>query len=525
MRDLPRWASRFQFTRELWSDVDRLVLDPALERALASGELAAGDGPIFAELADALLPQDGRGERTWFLAERGRRVAEYARQRSGAVFADVREGVQIVGDESWGFAQCDLTGLLEDEPAGLTTALAERVSPVVAAVLETLSEMMEEGRSLALSVPSRAAFKEKGVSEEVFFDYLAEYFPSARVYGLADSPAVGIYDFGPVEEDEQGGPAAAEADARARTEIYGADDEDDYRRAEAAYDAELDAAEQTWSGEETQPGVDPELDSDGDEVPIDYDNSLGELEPRYFAYLALVGVPRPPEGLTVVELSGDGDLGEVNYRGHEPKEERVGDASGLRAQLAEAQRQADLLAVERQGLLERLDDAQEKIEELEEELEDLREEEPQDRDRMVSGEIESSSSVAPEELVGRLDAALAREQELRWRVTSLAAELEAAIARPVDELEAEVASLRARLEAHPQVAAVSAPATRVPSGAVTVHEKVAPARAPRAGAGSRRAAELRSELEGLLRKVERGGMNGVELHRALRGIRDRLGRG
>jgi hypothetical protein len=519
MGDLPRWASRFQFTRELWSDVDRLVLDPALERALASGELAAGDGPIFAELADALLPQDGGGRQTWFLAERGRRVAEYARQRSGAVFADVREGVQLAGDESWRFAQCDLTGLLEDEQAGLTTPLADRVSPAVAAVLETLSEMVEEGRALALSVPSRAALKERGVSEEVFFDYLAEYFPSARVYGLADSPAVGIYDFGPVEEEVEGGGGREDADARAPTEVYGAADELDYRQAEADYDAELDAAEQTWSGEETEPGVEPEFEAD--EVPIDYDNSLGELEPRYFAYLALVGSEAPPEGLTVVELSGDGEVGEVNYRGHEPEEERVAEASGLRAQLAEAQRQADLLAVERQGLLERLDDAQEKIEELEDELEDLRDDDDGES-RSVSGEIETGSRVTPDELVGRLDAALAREQELRWRVTSLGAELEAALARPVEELEADLASLRAQLEARPQDSAPTAP------GAPALPDSGAPVASPPASSvasGDRSRAELRFELDVLLRKVERGGFNGLELHRALRKIRNRWARG
>ena len=517
MGDLPRWASRFQFTRELWSDVDRLVLDPALERALASGELAAGDGPIFAELADALLPQDGSDARTWFLAERGRRVAEYARQRSGAVFADVREGVQLVGDESWRFAQCDLTGLLEDEQAGLTTPLADRVSPVVAAVLETLSEMMEAGRALALSVPSRAALKERGVSEEVFFDYLAEYFPQARVYGLADSPAVGIFDFGPV--DEKDAELGGLPEARARTEVQRPVDELDYRQAEAAYDAELDAAEQTWSGEETEPGVEPEFEEG--EVPIDYDNSLGELEPRYFAYLALVGVSRPPEGLTVVELSGDGELGELDYRGHEPSEERVGDASGLRAQLAEAQRQANLLAVERQGLLERLDDAQERIEELEDELEDLRDEdEDEAQSRTVSGEIETGTRLTPDELVGRLDAALAREQELRWRVTSLGAELEAAVARPVEELEAEVASLRAQLAAAAESSGAPEPAPATPAPA-----RVAAESAMEVDPGSkRRGAELRAELDALLRKVERGGFNGVELHRVLRKIRDRLAR-
>ena len=36
--------------------------------------------------------------------------------------------------------------------------------------------------------------------------------------------------------------------------------------------------------------------------------------------------------------------------------------------------------------------------------------------------------------------------------------------------------------------------------------------------------EQRSDLDALLRKVERGGLNGVELHRALRQLKAGLGR-
>jgi hypothetical protein len=532
MGDLPRWASRFQFSRELWSDADRLVLDPALERALASGQLAAGEGPIFAELADALLPHNAEGPRAWFLAERGRRVAEYARQRAGTVFSDLRDGAQVVAEERWKMAQVDLTGLLADDLAGGTTSLDDRISPTVSALLETLSERAEEGRAVVLSVPSRQVMGKRGVGEEVFFEYLAQNFPSARVYGLADSPSVGIFDFGPIEAEEEDEYEEYEEDGGERTEVHRGRSELESGGDEAAYDAELDEAERTWSGEETEPGVPARSeDEESEGVPIDYDNSLGAFEPRYFAYLALVGVQQPPLGLTLVELAAE-ELGTDDaQRGADLSglvdRESGADASGLRAQLSEAQRQADLLAVERQALLERLDDADERIEALEELLEDP--DAPRgERVTSIVGEFEAQGPVPSGELVGRLDAALAREQELRWRVQSLTSQLEAAAARPVDALESEAARLRARLErleagAGPADDAIGVGSSTETETATPAASSVSVATAPSAP-GRREREELRGAVEQLMRKVERGGLNGMELHRALRRIRQRLNR-
>src|SRR5690606_13906665 len=103
--------------------------------------------------------------------------------------------------------------------------------------------------------------------------------------------------------------------------------------------------------------------------------------------------------------------------------------AALRVQLAEAQRRGDLEAIERQSLLEQLEQAEDRISSLEEAAE------------FSADEPAASSSAGP-----RVDEILAREQTLRWELERLRGELERLEARPVEALEAEVARLQAQLD-------------------------------------------------------------------------------
>jgi hypothetical protein len=188
------------------------------------------------------------------------------------------------------------------------------------------------------------------------------------------------------------------------------------------------------------------------------------------------------------------------------------------------QRQADLAAIERQRLAEQLDEAEERIASLVEE-----------REQLLEGELDLEATRTPEmaalsplptpadagDAAARLDAALAREQALRWELAQVSAELEQARSRPVDELEAEVAELRARLEAAGKGGAVAVEDEADEAFEPGEHEGVAetvfvftetapiPAESPR----------LRQEVDRLLRRIERGGMPTLELHRALKRLR------
>ncbi|HET6582664.1 MAG TPA: hypothetical protein VFG69_04440, partial [Nannocystaceae bacterium] len=126
----------------------------------------------------------------------------------------------------------------------------------------------------------------------------------------------------------------------------------------------------------------------------------------------------------------------------------------------------------------------------------------------------------------RLDATLAREQSLRWRVSALERELDALRVRPVEELEAELAAARAQ---------AAAAAAAVDSGGAGGDEAVGGAtngarrvgtddarRLPalRAG-GSGRTAALRA-VEGLVRRIDRGAIGTNDLRRELSALRRRL---
>src|SRR5690606_21678106 len=173
MGDLPRWASRYQFTEELWRGRNRLVVDPGLERRLRDGALAPGAGadPAVATLVERLLPTGRSPERIWMGLERGRRAAEYARRHGGVVVGDILDAPEF-------------------------------------ARVELLSERAEEGRSVVLSAPGRDRAGARGCTLDRFVEFIATHFDGARVFAFADAPMVAAYDLGlgtPDEDGDEGG--------------------------------------------------------------------------------------------------------------------------------------------------------------------------------------------------------------------------------------------------------------------------------------------------------------------------------
>jgi hypothetical protein len=234
--------------------------------------------------------------------------------------------------------------------------------------------------------------------------------------------------------------------------------------------------------------VDDDLEDD-DEVPLTYDNTLGSQEPQLLEYIAIAGAEPPIEGLALIELPVlDGD-----------------DDGGARTQLAQARRQADLAAIDRQTQLERAEALERDNVELRRQIDELREQ--------LAGAARPAPDLATEVA---LQAALAREQALRWRVGELEDALSTAMARPVGELEAEVAELRERM----RVNGGAEPAARAPEAAVAVAAS-SPV-GPDAMLRPAFIAPVRVRLEALVRRIERGGIGTLELRRELVALIRRL---
>lgn len=270
-------------------------------------------------------------------------------------------------------------------------------------------------------------------------------------------------------------------------------------------------------------------DDDAD-VAIEVDTTLGS-DPRFELYLAVIGDRIPGDGLTFIELPAD----EAGPVGNGEPRDALG---GIKAQLAEAQRVGDLQAIERLALLEKLEQAEDRAAGLDDELERLRD--PDSPRGEATGEPEDGP---------RLDAVLAREQTLRWELERVRGELDNLRARPVEELEAEAASLRARLadadaeidrlraEAEAREAAIaeeleelddeddldddeSDEADESDTRDDLAFEVVVQGEAP---ARTRERQRLRGRVDRLLVRLERGAeLSALELHRELAALRRTL---
>jgi uncharacterized protein YgfB (UPF0149 family) len=312
MGDERRWAARYQFLEQLWRGRDRIICDREIEAALHAGV----DGPL-GELLAQLLPGNGGDARAWVALHNDRRAVSFARSRSGTVFAGLDEAGELASEEDWQVALINLDNLDVGGP-----------SEQLEALLEILGERSEDREDCSV-VLTIACGDDEDQSYEQLASLVEERFGDARIYGLTRPVMAAFYDFGTILE-----PAADEGEA------------------------EGDEAE--GEGEESAaPG-------------IEVDNTLGTDAPRFDAFVAVIGTRLPGEGVTFVELPSRQESAGTGRKGSSASTASSGEAeelAALRLQLAEAQRRGDMHAIERQSLLERLEQAEDRITSLDEELE------------------------------------------------------------------------------------------------------------------------------------------------------------
>ena len=406
----PRWCARLGFCRDIWAGRARVVADPEVEASLR--EPRRVPGTAAAMLAE-LVPE--RANTVWLLAER---PGDLAGPRRRGVHP-LEDFDSLLAQAPWEVAVVDLgrffvaTASLSRFAARARGRLENRLDSRAFRLLSALAEGAAEGRTVILTVP---AASRGGLGLGDFQDLLEQHFARSRVYALAPVPVAVVVDCGEVirEEEDEGDP-----------------------------------------GEE-----------DDDRAPsLAFDNRMGE-DLRYDTYLALVNAPAEPEGVTLVELPAPADAATASSRAAEPAP-RAADTAGsssrsaesarasrndvevenLKIQLGQARRQVELAAIARQSLVEQLDAAQARVDNLEDQIAEQR------RNSEAVGES-GERRVAPAELGvvapvaavdPRPDATQATILALRWELEQTREELRKALGRPVDELERELASLRARL--------------------------------------------------------------------------------
>lgn len=363
--------------------------------------------------------------------------------RRAANFARTRSGTVFVGLDEAGEIASD-----EEWQVALINLDDGDLGEQLEGLLEILGERSEDREDVSV-VLTLACGDDEDDSYEELAAIVEDFFGDGRIYGLTRPAMAAFYDFGPVLEPEpQSDEDTAESEAAA--------------------------------------------------VGIEVDNTLGSDKPRFDAFVAVIGASLPGEGVTFVELPGVSTASA-------PSGDATEELAALRLQLAEAQRRGDLQAIERQSLLERLEQAEDRIASLDDEL----------SSHEAAGEAQQSPGDGP-----RMDEVLAREQSLRWELDRVRGELENLRVRPVDELEAELASVQAQLE---QAEAALAEAEAESDAQRQVAEPLESLLAEDDGPSPAQAREwmkARAKLDHLLRKLERGGeLSALELHRELSGLR------
>lgn len=603
-----RWATRYAFSDELWRGRARIVLDSRLEAALArTSPSSVPEVEAGAALFDDLVPRVAQRRDTgddarldvWMGVTdeaTGRRLAP---RRPGTQFLGLSALCETIRRRRWEVALVDLTDLLVPGEDG-RARLSVRGSEVVAALA---SRPASDGHGIVLSV--RADPDTGGLDYDDLLQLLPRLAPEladsrARIYGVYAPPIAAVVELSeeadggepdPSEtttlEDDGGADRTAqlvrprvEADEHAKTLSVrvppreGAADAPAPRRGTGSWrgrgedvtpeprDSRATAGELLVDGsfERTLPGAgsappvedgapSSALGVDGDaaegpddagvdeEVPLSFDNTLGSRAPRITEYIVVLG-PQAPEGMTLVELperlEGDAADGASDSTS----------AGVLRAQLVSARRHADLAALERQTLLERVDELESQHRSTTREMSELRDRlaralaEGDDAptivgrsaaDRSEADNSEDAAIGGASDRAARLDAAQAELQTLRWRLAQAEHALDEARARPVDALEAELAATRARL------AMAQAPQPADDPAAPTAHIGAAPQPEGRDGErvrelwqegghpasllDPRQAATLLASLQRLLARVERGGLPALELRRRLLELR------
>ncbi|MEM6995340.1 MAG: hypothetical protein AAF721_32825, partial [Myxococcota bacterium] len=610
MTDDLRWAARYAFCEELWRDRPRVVWDRHVESALGEHpgvpQRRRGDDPdgtgdpprtgddeadepeaALRELLEGLVPaggrrgSDGRGRRidvSMGVADEatGRRLAP---RRPATQFLTLAPLCDAIRRRDWAVALVDLSDLLVSDGPGESSRLSVRGAELV----DALSSRLADGdRTVVVSVVAADADLPGGlqggadplafgVDYDGLLDMIAPLLDAeldVRIYALLKPPMTAIVELGMGEEDDALGeehtaeviPRGPASDGTLR--VARLTRASDARRAELDDDAQTAEVQRPggarrgsgawrdgkprgarWSeGNEFEtttpvvhePPAAAEAAAGADDVPLSYDNTLGSREPQAYEYVAVVGVGAVrgvAEGMTLVELPPGAEPAPVAQDEEPPPP--------LRAQLAESRRQADLAAIERNGLVERLDDLESANVTLTAEASEL-------RDRLARALAEAPEPGAAED-PQRLDAARAEVQSLRWELTRVNKALDAARARPVPALEAEVARLTAQLQQGPdsegapgEVATtpedlpVSPPAAGLsvaerPTTEVNGSKHAASGRQsqadPRGGtngargptAGARRS--LLREVDALLHRIERSDISALELRQRLLAVR------
>jgi len=419
MMAAPRWCARLGFCRDLWAGRARVVADSEVEASLR--EPRRLPGTAAAMLAE-LVPE--RANTVWLLAER---PGDLAGPRRRGVHP-LEEFDSLLAQAPWEVAIVELgrffveTANLSRFAARARGRLENRLDTRAFRLLSALSEGAAEGRTVILTVP---AASRGGLGLGDFQDLLEQHFPRSRVYALAPVPVAVVVDCGEVVREE--------------------DDEGD-------------------SGEE-----------DDDSAPsLAFDNRMGE-DLRYDTYLALVNAPAEPEGVTLVELPAPAELSapapaaagpvtrvaepgsKATHAAAEPASRAAetarasrndAEVENLRIQLGQARRQVELAAIARQSLVEQLDAAQARVDNLEDQIAEQQRRSSdavsESGERRVVAEpglpTPAAAAVDP-----RPDATQATILGLRWELEQTRDELRKALGRPVDELERELATLRARL--------------------------------------------------------------------------------
>lgn len=512
------WAARYTFVEDLWRGKARVIVDPNLQAVLRHGgaELAHGLDPAVASLVEDLLPRRGE-ESVWMGVDSAEVAAQLGPGRPGTQFVAPEGMTAVLRRARWDVALLDLHHwLVDDDTDDATGSDGRRGRSVVdraADLLSSLGLTAHEGRTVVLTFPVRDYPRRRvGLDYDDVAELVSEQLGGGRVFGLYRPPMAAIVDFA-----ERIDPAWAQAEDEG-TEDEAEDEGESLEEAAAAIEEEartlsidLRTADEHGTRSGTLEVPDDLLD---DDVPLTYDNTLGSQEPAMQAYIAVCGRPELTdtlsEGLCLVELPPQAQA-EVSVDG------------GMRSQLTQARRRADTAVIERQHQVERADA-------LERDNAALRREVAELRDAMARS---VADSLGPDDgdQGHELEAALAREQALRWRLSQLESELGAALARPIDELEAEVAELRARL----QGASAPAPPASFPSNGRAAEPD------PGANGGARERRTLGADqedgdpdrrsrttravitaMDALLRRIERGGIKTLELRRELVTLRRRL---
>jgi len=495
------WAARYAFCDSIWRGRARLIVDAELESVLrATVEDEDGFDAPWRGLLESLVPRE-RSVATWMVV---------GSEQTARLLAPYFAGVRFVPADAlddrfarlpWETALVTVD-LRDDDDHRLSSGHLGVTTHTAESVLVDVAAACGSGRIAVISA------RGPQLGYEEFVELLRPTFGEARVYGGYVPSMFAFAEF------------AVDGDDAIAGEFEMTDDDPETFRVERDGDGHLEAGQPTARQAEDGRWDDGDaLDEEDDVVPLSFDNTLGPAVPEYTVWIGIIGSASEfGEGLTLIELpiapeaSGDGFEGDAVRGLHDDDDDGHG---ALRLQLQETRKVAELGALERQRLVERIDTAQAENAGLRSAVGQLREQLASALDPALGGE--------------RLDAALAREQSLRWRVAALEREVAELRVRPVDDVTAELETLRARLEA----ADTATPDDRR-NGAVIdsvsleggVHPRTPgnPDAARRLGArrpDSGRQAALRV-IEGLVRRIDHGGVCRASLRRELTALRRRL---